>query len=161
MKIIKYPHELLTSQAEPVTVFDKSLVKLLNTMSDMVKDKSNNLAGLSGNQVGVLKQVFVANMGTNADGSVNIVQFVNPKINANKKTGMVKNWEGCASLPSNMVYLVNRYKEIEIVAKNVYGTEFCLSGLSGHMAYVCQHEVDHLRGINLVNKKVFQTEFVL
>lgn len=150
MEILLYPNPILKQKALLVTEFDKELENLASDMAMLTANPANGLAGISGNQVGVLKQIFTAHFGNNEEGASTVVVFINPVITPNKEKGQSYAYEGCASLP--MEYNVQRWNEVVITAQNIHGNEFSLT-LSGHMARVVQHEADHLNGVMLINKR--------
>jgi len=95
--------------------------------------------GLSANQVGVTKRVFV--MDTSNSGQKRLA-FVNPQILEAKEEARYK--EGCLSFP-NVFAFVKRAAKITVRAWDEEGKEFQLD-LTGIDAICFQHELDHLNG---------------
>ena len=100
--------------------------------------------GLSANQVGELKRVFV--MDTSNSGQKRRA-FVNPQILESKDEERYK--EGCLSFP-NVFAFVKRAAKITVRAWDEEGKEFQLD-LTGIDAVCAQHEIDHLNGIQFID----------
>lgn len=114
--------------------------------------------GLSANQVGVNKRVFV--MDTSNSGQKRRA-FVNPQMIEFSEESRYK--EGCLSFP-NVFAFVKRAAKITVRAHDEEGKEFTLD-LTGIDAVCFQHELDHLNGItfydhlsvlqkNLIKKRI-------
>ncbi|MEL6495644.1 MAG: peptide deformylase, partial [Cyanobacteria bacterium J06623_7] len=75
--------------------------------------------------------------------------MINPRLVAHGET-QVKDWEGCLSVP-NTRGLVPRYQEITVeytTRQNAVKQEV----LTGFIARVFQHELDHLNGILFIER---------
>jgi len=110
--------------------------------SELVKAMSklmvlHNGIGLAAPQCGIAKRIFV--MG-NSD---HLVACINPEIISGSER--VREQEGCLSFPDLWMY-VERYKDISVEYYNVAG-EKVEQELTGLMARVYQHELDHLNSI--------------
>ena len=110
--------------------------------SELVKAMSklmvlHNGIGLAAPQCGIAKRIFV--MG-NSD---HLVACINPEIISGSER--VREQEGCLSFPDLWMY-VERYKDISVEYYNVAG-EKVQQELTGLMARVYQHELDHLNSI--------------
>ena len=88
------------------------------------------------NMIGIKKNVIIVNMGI-----VDLVMF-NPVLL--KKSGPYETEEGCLSLTG--VRKTTRYREIEVEYRDMSWT-VRRQKLSGWTAQICQHEMDHLKGI--------------
>lgn len=95
--------------------------------------------GLAAPQISIAKNVAIVRLDNNFR-----VDLVNCKIK-NQYDRIIFRNEGCLSFP-NRVENTMRYQEIHIDDNIVYPNSFIVSGL---MAIVCQHELDHLNGILL------------
>jgi peptide deformylase len=101
--------------------------------------KTSNAIGLSGNQVGLLRRVFVMKL---ADGRE--IGCFNPWI-MHGDNDQVDGDEGCLSFP-NLWLKVKR--NIKITAAYLDNTgKQCIIELEGIDARCFQHELDHLEGI--------------
>ncbi|MEL6495611.1 MAG: peptide deformylase [Cyanobacteria bacterium J06623_7] len=85
--------------------------------------------------------------------------MINPRLIAHGQT-QVKDWEGCLSVP-NTRGLVSRYQEITVEYATREG-EVKQEILTGFIARIFQHELDHLNGIlfieRIADKKDLYTE---
>jgi len=115
------------------------LIKALEASSEQVDMPG---VGLSAVQIGLLAQIFVANI----KGKMQI--FINPQITFldNQKTAGV---EGCLSLPGVEV-VVPRYNRVRLKYIDINGNVQNLI-LKGFNARVVQHEYDHLFGRLIVD----------
>ena len=95
--------------------------------------------GLAANQIGESKRIFIINYNGDMRSYINPVITQVENININR--------EGCLSLP-NKQYLIPRYGKIKIMYQNPLGKIESVQ-LIGMAAYVFQHELDHLDGINI------------
>lgn len=111
-----------------------------------VLEKRKDGIGLSAIQIGIAKRVFVI-----FNKQVEI--FVNPEII--KQEGKLYCNEGCLSLPGYSC-IVERSTQIEIISSG-RGK----SVLKGIDAVVFQHELDHLNGILIKDKKIDSTPDIL
>ena len=100
---------------------------------------SNNGVGLAANQVGVLKQVFVASPNMRRE---EVLVLFNPRII--RRRGRVISEEGCLSLPGINIK-IKRAASIEACGLDLEGKEIRIKA-DGLLARIIQHEVDHLNG---------------
>jgi len=143
-KILYANDPRLRQKAKKVKNFGPDLKKLIDDMLETMREAQG--VGLAGPQIGVMQRIFVAEIPAddedNPDCGKSYV-FINPEI-VDRSPEMEEGQEGCLSIP-NWIGLVNRHREIEIKAKTVRGKNIRLR-LSGYLARVCQHELDHLDG---------------
>ena len=92
--------------------------------------------GIAGVQVGVLRRVFVVDIGEG------LTEFINPTITA--QSGEQDGLEGCLSSPGEYG-LVVRPEKVTIEAFDRHGKPFTLEA-EGFMARAICHENDHLDG---------------
>lgn len=134
---------ILRKKSQPIRKIDEKVLKLAK---DMIKimEKNNGL-GLSACQIGKSIRLFVLPKEL-SDKQI----FINPKIiKTSKKTDVVE--EGCLSVPG--VFLpVKRCSSIKIKALNENNKEFTLKA-KNLLARVIQHEIDHLNGKLITDKK--------
>lgn len=95
--------------------------------------------GLAAPQIGIAKKVAIVRIDKNYH-----VNLVNCKIKNAYDKSLFKG-EGCLSFPDRMEDTM-RYQEIHVVDNLVYPYSFVVTGI---MAIVCQHELDHLNNILL------------
>ena len=126
---------MLHKKCRPVTDFNQKLWDLLDDMAETMYKAEG--VGLAGPQVGMLRRVFVIDVG---DG---ILEFINPEIleTAGEQNGA----EGCLSFPGEYG-LVERPNYVKVRAQNRNGEWFEMEGEALFARAVC-HENDHLDGV--------------
>ena len=102
-----------------------------------------NGVGLAAPQVGVLKRIFVIDIGDENGTMV----FINPEILETKGTQCDE--EGCLSIPGES-NPVERPNYVKVKAFNEKGEEFILEG-EELLARAILHENDHLNGVLYVD----------
>lgn len=143
MKILIYPHKILSTKSKPVKQIDGRLQRLIDNMIEtMYKAKG---VGLAANQIGETIQLLV--MDITPEGQ-NPIAIINPVITAVE--GNEVSEEGCLSLP-NYSAKIKRAKRIEVKGYDRYGKEIRLEG-DGLLSRCLQHEIDHLNGICFVDR---------
>ena len=133
--IVKEGDPVLTKVCRPVEKFDDKLATLIDDMYETMLD--GNGVGLAGPQVGILRRVFVIDIG---EGKI---EFVNPKIVKTK--GVQESSEGCLSCPGEFG-ITKRPMYVTAIAQNRYGDQFTIHA-EGLLAKAICHENDHLDGI--------------
>lgn len=133
--IVKEGDPILTKKCRPVEKFDEKLANLLDDMYETMVN--GNGVGLAAPQVGMLRRLFVIDIGEGR------LEFVNPKII--KTRGRQESGEGCLSCPGEYGITV-RPKHITVTAQDRNGKEFTLNA-SDLLAKAICHENDHLDGI--------------
>lgn len=102
--------------------------------------------GLSGNQVGLNKRMFVV-LFDEPNGVHHEYKFINPRvITRSVDTIYLPSGEGCLSVNREIEGHVPRYKKIKFEALDENGVknEYTFEGFA---AIVMQHEIDHLNGV--------------
>jgi peptide deformylase len=127
--------EILGKVSRPITEMKDRYQELIDDMLDTMYEDDG--VGLAAPQVGVLKRIFVIDVG---DGPVT---FINPTITL--KEGEQTGSEGCLSLP-NKVAIVTRPNSVVCEATNVDGEKFTVDATELFARAIC-HEYDHLDGI--------------
>jgi len=147
VKILIYPDEILATKAQPVTELNDRLLKLVEDMFEtMYKAKG---IGLAANQVGVLQQVVIMDLGRRGeDAKPDPIVLINPVITASE--GEICDVEGCLSVP-NYSEKVKRAQRIQVMAYDQRGKEIRMEA-EGLLARCIQHELDHLNGICFVER---------
>ena len=128
----------LGQKSEPATEAD---IQIGRDLQDTLKAHRAECVGMAANMIGIKKNVIIVNMGI-----VDLVMF-NPVLL--KKSGPYETEEGCLSLTG--VRKTTRYREIEVEYRDMSWTvrrqKKQRQKLSGWTAQICQHEMDHLKGI--------------
>lgn len=120
--------------SRPVEQFDRRLWTLLDDMADTMYDADG--VGIAGVQVGILRRVFVVDIG---DG---LMEFINPEIT--HREGEQDGLEGCLSSPGEFGLVVRPYK-ITVRAQDRRGEWFTTEAEDFLARAIC-HEYDHLDG---------------
>ena len=101
--------------------------------------------GIASPQVGKNIRVIIVNLKEGASC------FINPEL-TKVSDAMIESEEGCLSVPGRSG-IVKRHKRVSVKALNRHGRRVELD-LSGLMAIVFQHEIDHLDGILYIDKAI-------
>ncbi len=140
-------NKILRSKAEPVEKITPEIRELIRKMKKIMK--TNNGVGLAAPQIGVNKQIFVAELLYEGEEDGIFYAAVNPKItNVSKEKEKLE--EGCLSLPK-LYGEVSRAKKIQVEYLNEMGKKKRLKA-SGLLARIFQHEIDHLNGGLFIDK---------
>lgn len=139
-------------KAETEAIDDvEDVVDLLARMVDRLREL--NGAGLASPQVGASVKVIVVEVRKTdvfPDRPTSpLLQMINPVIvdrSGTTETG----WEGCFSVPGFMG-LVPRAETITVEYTSADGTDVT-EQYSGYVARVIQHEIDHLDGVEFVDR---------
>ena len=146
LRVVKFPNKVLKTKAGEVTEITDAERKLVKDMIDTMY--AENGVGLAANQVGVLKQIFVAS--PDQVKGKELVYF-NPRII--KKEGLIKEFEGCLSVPETYEP-VKRAKKVTISAMTLEGKAVQVKG-EGLLSRIFQHEIDHLNGVLFIDRLGF------
>lgn len=147
LKIITANNPGLLKTAKPVKAFDKKLLDLIYEMKQtLINTHDPEGIGLAAPQVGISLQIFLAKKLN--ENKINV--FINPKIIEEKqgktaKTTKKSILEGCLSIP-NIWGKVKRKKELTLIYQDENGKKHQRK-ITGFLAIIIQHEVDHLNGI--------------
>ena len=144
LPIIKNPSPLLREKSEEIDLKKIKVNEIKELCADMIKTmKEKDGVGLAAPQVGKNIRLIAINI---KDGPK---IMINPKIT---KMSWAKEWseEGCLSVPG-FYGKVRRNKKINCIYfdKKAQKTKIQAQGL---LAFVIQHETDHLDGILFIDK---------
>ena len=147
LKIIECPNDILSNPTNdiPVNEIKSSVIQtLIQDMIDTCHDSGGY--GLAANQVDVDKSIFVYKM----PGTNDYFALINPDI-ISRNGKITSRGEGCLSIPG-VYFNVKRYKQIKVGALNTNGEFVVTKTKSKKVAKILQHEIDHLKGITLLDK---------
>lgn len=148
-KIRTEKEEVLRKVSKPVKQFDEALWQLLDDMADTMYNE--NGVGLAAPQIGILKRIFVVDVGEG------IIECINPEIVTTD--GEQFGEEGCLSVP-NKFGNVRRPNYAKVRAQDRNGNYFEVEGTE-LMARALLHEYDHLDGklyVDLVEGDLVEVE---
>lgn len=137
--IVRYGHHALTHPAEPVTVFDAELDRLIDDMVETMYAAPG--IGLAAPQIGVSKRISVIDLSGGKSGG-DLLVLVNPEFVS--RDGMQLEDEGCLSVPGFNATVARPAKAV-VRAQDRTGQLRVIEG-TGLLARAFQHELDHLDG---------------
>ena len=126
---------ILKKKSSNVEKFDDKIKLLVEDMKETMY--KNDGVGLAAVQVGILKRIFIVDIGE----GLNV--FINPEIE--QMSGEYIDNEGCLSFPGKL-YKVRRPKMVKVKAQDENGKEFEIEAEDLFARAIC-HENDHLNGI--------------
>jgi peptide deformylase len=137
--IVKFGDPVLEKRAEPVTLFDDDLRKLVEDMFESMYAAHG--VGLAAPQIGISKRLAVIDITFKEDPDAKLV-LVNPEII--QTAGRHTQTEGCLSIPE-FRESVTRPQTVTIRAQDVNGKFYEKTG-EELLARAFLHETDHLNG---------------
>ena len=143
--IVLEHEELIRKKSRPVEEINDRIITLLDDMADTMYYENRGI-GIAAPQVGVLRSVFIVDVGDEHG----LIEFINPEITRREGTQVYS--EGCLSVPGKTAE-VERPAEITVKALDRNGKEFTLDA-DGLLAVCICHEYDHLDGILFVDKAI-------
>ena len=145
LPIVEIPDPRLRAPTEPVDPDDPELDALLEAMfASMYAAKG---IGLAAPQIGVLKRVFITDLGTEETGPLP-EHYLNPEIVLKgEETDTAE--EGCLSIPGQYGD-VTRPSTVTLRAQRK-GGEIVEVAADGLLARCLQHELDHLHGVLFID----------
>ena len=143
LPILAHPDPRLRETAQPVTVFDAELARLVDDLSETLRASGG--IGLAAPQTGDRRQVLVIDL---SGGESPPEVYINPEIDPGSTRCLVE--ESCLSVPG-VVGNVVRAISVRVSAQDTLGTPFERE-LEGMPAVCLQHEVDHLQGTLFIDR---------
>ncbi len=137
--VVKFGNPVLEKPAQPVTVFDAELKKLVEDMFESMYAAHG--VGLAAPQIGISKRLAVIDVTFKEDPKARLV-LANPEI-IHKEGRQTQN-EGCLSIPEFREPLA-RAKIVTVKAQDENGNWFEKTG-EELLARAFLHETDHLNG---------------
>lgn len=142
--IVTTPDPVLRRKAKKVAAVDKDVLALIDDMVETMRAAPG--VGLAAPQVGVSQRVIVVEYGDeeNEEAPKKLYTLINPEI-VGVSEEMVEGTEACLSIPRVMGD-VERHEKLVVKALNRMGKPVKIK-VSGWIARIFQHEIDHLEGI--------------
>jgi peptide deformylase len=137
--IVKYGDPVLEKRAEPVTIFDDKLKKLVEDMFESMYAAHG--VGLAAPQIGISQRLAVIDVTFKEDPDAKLV-LINPEIIHTE--GRHTQNEGCLSIP-DFRESVARPRVVTVRAQDVNGKFYEKTG-EELLARAFLHETDHLTG---------------
>ncbi len=145
--IVTLGDEVLRKKCRPVSEVTERIQTLVDDMIETMHDA--NGVGLAAPQVGVMRRLFVVDIG---DGPI---VLINPEII--EMSGEQTGEEGCLSLPGK-AGTVTRANYVKIKGLDRDGNEQVYEGTE-LLARAFQHENDHLDGVLYIDKATETWEY--
>jgi len=149
-KIVTLPDPVLRRKAKKVTRFTPELKTLIDDMVETMREAPG--VGLAAPQVGVQQRVIVVEYNEDEEDEESpkrLYTIVNPQIVAAAEE-TVMGIEGCLSVPG-LVGEVERHLAVVVKGQDARGKPLKLD-LSGWVARIFQHEIDHLDGVMFTDR---------
>jgi len=138
--IRKYGDDILRKKCREIHEIDNRLLTLIEDMKETMYEADG--VGLAAPQVGILKRLFVIDIGEGP------LVFINPEII--ETSGTQTDEEGCLSLPGETEEVV-RPNYVKARALNEKGEEFEIEA-EELLARAILHEYDHLNGTLFIDR---------
>jgi peptide deformylase len=145
LEIQKFPAPILKKKADPVSVFDEDLQKLIDDMIETMYAAPG--VGLAAPQVGVSQRLAVIDI-SSKDEKYPLIVLINPCIE--RTDGEIEFEEGCLSIPEYTAK-IKRSERLIVRAHDRDGREVEIDA-GGLLAIALQHEIDHLDGLLLIDR---------
>ncbi len=142
-----YGDPVLRKQAKEITRVDESIRKLALDMLKTVKEAKG--IGLSANQVGVEKKLFVVDRSffATSPGDDSPLIIINPVLV--ESHGEQTSEEGCLSIPGTYADVT---RQLEVLVKGIDLDEQEIEiKAKGFLSRVLLHEIDHLNGLLFID----------
>lgn len=141
LDILVYPAPELKRKSLPVEELDEDLERLLDDMTETLRDADG--VGLAAPQVGRNVRVLVVDVPLPESDEKDFYELINPEIVSSR--GFQVGEEGCLSVPGFFAN-VRRKNHVRVSALDRKGKRFTIDA-DGMLSRVLQHEIDHLDGI--------------
>ncbi len=149
--------KILREIAQPIEEITPDIQKLIPEMRKTMRQKHGNYygAGLSAPQVGLSIRLFIAEPNWTITKSGKLYVCINPEITARSKE-IDEIEDGCLSLPG-YTGISTRHRAVTLAYTNEYEKKVKTKA-KGLLAWVFQHEIDHLNGILFIDKAKYGHE---
>lgn len=152
MRILQYPHPILSQKAQPLDLSDRSThslaIELAVEMRKVVEMgyEGKVCVGLAAPQVGESIALIVVKHGDH------IITLVNPQITWHSEAMHVDE-ESCLSLKGTVnKFNVSRWNGVTVEAQNLDGSKHKIKRAGHFFGRILQHEIDHLQGITILDR---------
>ena len=144
-EVVHYGDPILRKVCKPVKDF-KKLSSLIDDMFDTMYEESG--VGLAANQIGVDLNLFIIDISGIEEETESVHIFINGEIMESSGESWFE--EGCLSIPDVRLE-VKRPEFIQFKYQDENGTEH-IEEMRGLLARAIQHEIDHLKGVFIVDR---------
>ncbi len=152
MDIAQLGNPILRNQAKPIdSVATEAITQLAKDL--IATAEANNGVGIAAPQVSESCRLFILASRPSIRyphaPKMKPTAVINPVI-LSRSTEMVKDWEGCLSVPG-LRGLIPRHQEIEVEYTTLEGDRLRQT-LTDFVARIFQHELDHLNGLLFIDR---------
>lgn len=150
LDIVEIGDPVLRRKAHKITQIDRDIRLLADDMLETLRDSGG--VGLAAPQVGESIRMIVIEYPEDdsvENSPMKTYKVINPEIIWRSEETVVGS-EGCLSIPG-YVGNVERNESIKVKGLSVFGRPLKIS-VSGWMARIFQHEIDHLEGICYIDR---------
>lgn len=152
LRIHTYGDPILRKKSQEIKEFNSQVKIFCRSMIEFLRESKDGV-GLAAPQVGFSQQVIVVNLSFLGPNQGILPQgflcLVNPRI-IKKSIQQKRGTEGCLSLPGSLVR-VKRATEIEVEGWSLAANKKVVIKARDFLARVLQHEIDHLRGVLIID----------
>jgi peptide deformylase len=141
-----YPDPVLKEVCRPVEKIDDRIIDLARDMIETMRAAPG--VGLAAPQVGEPVRLITMDLTPREAKSENLIVLINPRLV--EAEGEMSSTEGCLSLPE-MQAEVKRASRVVVEGLDLNGEPIRLDN-TGLPAIICQHEMDHLDGMLLLDR---------
>ncbi len=146
LEILTYPDRFLSRPATPAEHINETIQTLISDMAATLYDAPG--VGLAAIQVGHGKRVIVYDISSQDKGR-SLKVLINPRI-VDMEGEVISENEGCLSVPDFRAD-VKRASSILVEGLDREGNPLSIEA-DGPLAFVLQHEIDHLDGILFIER---------
>lgn len=132
---------VLREKCREIVSVDEEVIGIIEQMSDTLA-ASPGRVGLAASQIGVLKRLFVYDLGQGNHC------LINPEIIEAENEIVCE--EGCLSIPGIYV-AIPRFERVKVSCTTPSGHDIVIEA-EGFTAQVIQHECDHLGGVLIIDR---------
>lgn len=153
-KIITTPDPRLRRKSKKVNHVDADIKKVIQAMIDLSLDWEKShphelSAAMAAPQMGVNRRIIIVRDNLSDKDDQSFIALIDPEVI--KTDGkIIKDYEGCLSVPNGIYGLVPRPEKARIKAKTIDGQEVRIK-TTGELTRTLLHEIDHLDGVLFID----------
>ena len=143
-----FPDPSLRKKSASVIKFDSTLQGVIRRLETVMRAQPAGI-GIAAPQIGILSQIAIVDVSARLPDAQRLI-LVNPEIVKASERRLSR--EGCMSLPEYTAQII-RFAQIQIRWQDPSGRQRG-GTFSGLQAVCIQHEIDHLRGVLIIDRVV-------
>jgi peptide deformylase len=151
--IIFLPNPTLRTKSQKVGLVTEKVVKIIEDMQSATLDWEASRAhevgvALAAVQIGKLYRIVVVRNNYDDKSDHTFIVLINPEI-VKLEGDVVEDYEGCLSI-KDIYGKVPRYSKVRVKALDINGRPIRIN-VSGFLARILQHEIDHTNGVVFID----------